>query len=314
MGGETMRHIMFFLLLGLMLAACSQEYEIVDTAPNEPSEKATAESIEIKGSDTLLQLVSNMAEAYSAGNQVRISVTGGGSGTGIAALINGEIDIADASRKIKEKEIIMAGERGTNPWEFVIARDMLSVIVHEDNTVRQLTFDEIGQIFRGEIVNWEEVGGDDQEITLYGRQSTSGTYAFFMEHVLEADYSPEMRNMEGNQAILDAVRQDDSGIGYAGLGYIVDESGNQADGINVVEVGDGDGEYISPLDKDKMPDYPISRELYQYLAEKPEENSAVYNFLLFELSDQGQSIVEDTGFVRLTAKDIQYNNEQLAKI
>jgi len=274
------------------------------------------EDLEIKGSDTLLQMVSSLAESYSEVEpSARISVTGGGSGVGIASLINGEIDIADASRKIEEDEIKQASNNGVDIWEFIIARDMLSVIVNEDNSVSELTMDEIGKIYRGEINNWEELGGEDKEITLYGRQSTSGTYIFFMEHVLEGDYSAKMRNMEGNQAILDAVKQDKSGIGYVGVGYLADENGKQISRIDVIKVAkDKSSEYISPLNKEKLPDYSISRPLYQYFANKPAKNSASYNFLIFELSAQGRDVIQKSGFDEITEIDNQHNEELLEKI
>jgi len=274
------------------------------------------EDIEIKGSDTLLQLVSNSAEAYSEVNPTaRISVTGGGSGGGIAALINGKIDIADASRPIKEKELKQAEERGIKPWEFIIARDMLSVTVNENNPISKLTVEQVSSIYKGEITNWKEVGGKDQKITLYGRQSTSGTYVFFMEEIVKGDYSAKMRNMEGNQAILDAVKQDQTGIGYVGIGYIVDEKGNQVSGIKIIKIAkDEDSVYVSPLEESKHSEYPISRPLFQYLAKKPVKDSAIYNFLIFELSNEGQQIVKKSGFVPITADDMKYNEELLDKI
>ena len=274
------------------------------------------EDIEIKGSDTLLQLVSNSAEAYSEVNPTaRISVTGGGSGGGIAALINGKIDIADASRPIKEKELKQAEERGIKPWEFIIARDMLSVTVNENNPISKLTVEQVSSIYKGEITNWKEVGGKDQKITLYGRQSTSGTYVFFMEEIVKGDYSAKMRNMEGNQAILDAVKQDQTGIGYVGIGYIVDEKGNQVSGIKIIKIAkDEDSVYVSPLEESKHSEYPISRPLFQYLAKKPVKDSPIYNFLIFELSNEGQQIVKKSGFVPITADDMKYNEELLDKI
>ena len=268
--------------------------------------------IEIAGSDTLLQLVSGLAESYSKQNpNVKISVTGGGSGAGIASLINGNIDIADASRKIKQEELDNAAANGVKPFEFVIANDMLSVIVNEDNPVKKLTIDQLSEIFKGNITNWKQVGGDDKEITLYGRQSTSGTYTFFMEDVVKGDYSPEMRNLEGNQAILDAVKQDSSGIGYAGLGYIADESGNKVSGINVIEVSKNNLDYFSPLNKQDLAVYPISRALFQYFSKKPEKGSAAYNFLMFELGKGGQDIVKQSGFMELTSSDVAHNNQKL---
>jgi phosphate transport system substrate-binding protein len=135
-----------------------------------------------------------------------------------------------------------------------------------------------------------------------------------MEEIVKEDYSPAMRNMEGNQAILDAVKQDKTGIGYIGIGYIVDENSKQVNGINVLKVAERDDiSYISPLDESKLSEYPIYRPLFQYTAKKPVEGSAVYNFLMFELSGEGQEIVEDTGFVRITSKDRQHNTDMFLK-
>ena len=274
----------YLVVFGILLVLAT--IVIIFLSGNKSSGNVIADTgkIEITGSDTLLQLVSGLAESYSKQNpNVKISVTGGGSGAGIASLINGNIDIADASRKIKQEELDNAAANGVKPFEFVIANDMLSVIVNEDNPVKKLTIDQLSEIFKGNITNWKQVGGDDKEITLYGRQSTSGTYTFFMEDVVKGDYSPEMRNLEGNQAILDAIKQDSSGIGYAGLGYIADESGNKVSGINVIEVSKNNLDYFSPLNKQDLAVYPISRALFQYFSKKPEKGSAAYNFLMFEL-------------------------------
>jgi len=303
-------YLIIVLLLVVLTAGCINKNRITGEVAKD------IKYIEIKGSDTLLQLVSNMAEAYSSiDSSAKISVTGGGSGGGIAALINDQADIADASREIKSTEIKQANDNGIDVLGFIIARDMVSVTVNENNPVSELTMEQIGKIYKGEITNWKELGGKDQEITLYGRQSSSGTYSFFMEHVLKGDYSTKMRNMDGNQAIIDAVRQDESGIGYVGIGYLVDENGNQVSGINVLKVAkDKDSEYISPLDKEKLPDYTISRPLYQYFANKPVKDSALYNFLTFELSMQGKEIVTKSGFDDITSTDNAHNEELLGKI
>lgn len=269
-------------------------------------------ALEVKGSDTLLQLVSNMAEAFaSQDSETRISVTGGGSGTGIAALINGEVSIADSSRSIKEKEINLAKEQGIDIIEVRVARDMLTVITNEENPLKELSKDQVGQIFRGEITNWKDVGGDDSPITLYGRQSTSGTYVFFLEEVVEGEYSPKMRNMEGNQAILEGVRQDKTGVGYVGLGYVKDDAGNQVEGITVLDISDTSISAISPLDVTKRGEYPISRPLFQYLADEPKLGSPLYEFIKFELSSEGQKIVEEVGFVELNSEDLAANAKNI---
>jgi phosphate transport system substrate-binding protein len=277
----------------------------------------SGESLEIKGSDTLVQLVADMAESYNEAHpDADVVVTGGGSGTGIAALINQEVNIADASRSIKAEEIDQAKAKDIEPWEFIIARDGLTVIVNPENPVTELTMNQIGAIYRGEITNWNQVGGEDGEITLYGRQSTSGTYEFFLEHVVnweqaeKQDYSPRMLNMEGNKAIADGVTADPSGIGYIGVGYVTGE-------IQVVNVAkDNESDYYSPLDASNIEQglYPITRPLYQYTSGKPDKDSITYDFLVFELSEEGQKIVKNAGFYPVNLADRAHNEEKISAI
>lgn len=297
-----------YLILGILSAAV-----IIAGCTGQPS----GESLDIKGSDTLVQLVADMAESYNEAHpDADVIVTGGGSGTGIAALINGEVNIADASRPIKAKEIDQAKAKGIEPWEFIIARDGLAVIVNPGNPVTELTMDQVGAIYRGEITDWNQVGGEDGEITLYGRQSTSGTYEFFLEHVVnweqaeKQDYSPGMLNMEGNKAIADGVTMDPSGIGYIGVGYVTGE-------IQVVNVAkDDESDYYSPLDASSVEQglYPITRPLYQYTSGKPDKDSITYDFLLFELSEEGQKIVENAGFYPINLDDRAHNEEKISAI
>lgn len=275
------------------------------------------ESLDIKGSDTLVQLVADMAQTYMENNPgTDVMVTGGGSGTGLAALINGEVDIATSSRSITTSEIENARINGIDPWEFIIARDGLAVVVNPDNQLRNLTLEQIGAIYRGDVSNWDRVGGADMEITLYGRQSTSGTYEFFLEHVVnwqqarKWDYSPTMRTMEGNRAITDAVAADPSGIGYVGIGYVTDT-------IRVIHVArDTSSGYSSPLDENNIENdlYPITRPLYQYTKGKPGKDSLVYSFLRSELSDSGQDIVRRNGFYPINRDDKARNLEKISAI
>ncbi|HIH42544.1 TPA: PstS family phosphate ABC transporter substrate-binding protein [Candidatus Woesearchaeota archaeon] len=309
---KAQKYMMVCIIIALsgIIAACS-----ANVAQQEIKQKASGKEIVIKGSDTIVQLVANLAEAYSVNNpSVRLSVTGGGSGTGIAALINGEVEIADSSRAIKDKELKQAEANGIKALEFIIARDMLSVIVNPDNPIDRLTIEQVSRIFKGEITNWKDVGGNNEKISLFGRQSTSGTYIYFQEEVVKDDYSPEMRNMEGTQAIVDATRQDKSSIGYAGLGYIVDENGKLLDGIKVVQIAkDGDSEFITPLDASKIADYAINRPLFQYVVQKPDA-FASYNFILFELSKEGQDIVKSSGYDKILEQDRLQNEKVLGLI
>ena len=264
--------------------------------------------LQIKGSDTLINLVQRLAEEYMKKNPEKyIAVTGGGSGTGIAALINGKCDIADASRLMKSKEISQANERGINPKRVVIAMDGLSVITNARNSVDKLTVDEIGKIFRGEITNWKEIGGNNMPITLYGRQSNSGTFVFFRDAVLKGDYSQRMKRMNGNAQIVEAVKQDTSGIGYVGVGYVKD-----AEGINVVRAALKKGmEYASPLNPYdvKSGKYPIVRPLNQYINGTPK--GEVRNFIAFELSQEGQKIVKEEGFYPIPDEYREFNEKSM---
>lgn len=270
--------------------------------------------MQVKGSDTLVNLVQILSEEYMTKNsRSPIAILGGGSGTGIAALINGTCDIANHSRPMKEKEIEMAKERGVVPRTFVIAVDGLSVIVNGNNTVSRLTMDQIGAMFRGEIKNWKEVGGTDSTISLYGRQSNSGTYGFFQEHVLgNQNYSPHMKQMNGNAQIVEGVTADKLGIGYVGVGYVVDAQGNVKKGIKILSVSsDTSSAAFSPLDKAAVDsgDYPIARGLLQSTAGVP--TGAVLEFIRFELSPEGQKIVEREGFFPVGAAQMAENEKNM---
>jgi phosphate transport system substrate-binding protein len=264
--------------------------------------------IQIKGSDTLINLVQKLSEVYMDKNPGKyIAVTGGGSGTGIAALMNGKCDIADASRNMKPKEVTRATSRGIEPKRVVIALDGLSVIVNGGNTVDRLTMGQIGKIFRGEVTNWKDVGGPDKPITLYGRQSNSGTFVLFRDMVLKGDYSPKMKRMNGNSQIVEAVKTDSTGIGYVGVGYV-----KNAAGITVLKVASFEGApYASPLKTEdvKSGKYPIARPLNQYINGTPK--GAVRDFIAFELSPEGQKIVEEEGFFPVPKEYVEFNKRSV---
>lgn len=300
-----------FILVGLGL------FSLIKSKDTSSPQLQPQESLTIKGSDTEVQLVSNLAEGFTQKSpQAKISVTGGGSGVGIASLLNGEIDIANSSRKMKDEENKQAKDKNLNVQEFILAVDGLAIIVHPTSQVTKLTLEDISNIFKGTITNWKEVGGKDEKITLYGRQSTSGTHVFFRDSVVKDDYSPEMRNMEGSQAIVDAVKTDTSGVGYVGVGYVKLKDGNPRSDIKIVAVSkDQQSKEITPLDKEavKKGDYPISRLIYQYLPSTPKSGSELEKFLRFEMSSEGQIIVEKAGFYSLSEQDINKNESILQK-
>ncbi|MBN2198453.1 MAG: PstS family phosphate ABC transporter substrate-binding protein [Candidatus Aminicenantes bacterium] len=277
--------------------------------------------IQIKGSDTLVNLVQILAEEYMDKNPgAMLAVMGGGSGTGISGLINQTCDIADHSREWKEKEFVQAREKGIQPRIFVIAVDGLSVIVHASNPVKKLTLAQLGAIYRGEITNWKAVGGPDKKISLYGRQSNSGTYVFMQEFVLgDRNYSKDMKEMNGNAQIIEGIagdergrRGDESGIGYVGVGYLYDASGQIRKGLKVVPIAKDDASpAFMPTDKAAVDsgDYPVARALYQSTNGKP--SPAVAAFLKFEMSPEGQKIVAREGFFAISPKHIAENEKNL---
>ncbi len=262
--------------------------------------------LQIKGSDTLINLVQRLSEVYMEENPGDyIAVTGGGSGTGVAALINKKCDVANASRLMKPKEVAQAVERKVDVRRVVIAIDGLSVIVNPNNPITKLTVDQIGRIFRGEVKNWKELGGNDVAITLYGRQSNSGTFVFFRDAILKNDYSQKMNRMNGNAQIVEAIKRDKSGIGYVGVGYV-----KVAKGLTVLKVASREGgEYADPLNANdvKSGKYPISRPLNQYVNGSPK--GKVKKFLQFELSAKGQKIIEAEGFFPISEDYITFNKK-----
>jgi phosphate transport system substrate-binding protein len=259
----------------------------------------------IKGSDTIVNLAQRLAESYMEKNlKASMAVTGGGSGVGIAALINGQIAVANSSRPMNAKEVAAAKENGIIPVEINLAIDGLCVITSEAVGLKSLTNDQIGAIFRGDVSNWSDVGGLNLPISLYGRQPNSGTYVFFQEHILKnKNYSPKMKQMNGNAQIIEGIKAEKGGIGYVGVGYVYDENKNVIGGIRVLDVAkDAKSKAVSPLIPENVKTglYPISRPLYQYVSGKPK--GAVRDFIAFELGAEGQKIVEEMGFYAISAK------------
>jgi phosphate transport system substrate-binding protein len=271
-----------------------------------------AKMIQIKGSDTLVNLVQILAEEYMSKNPgVGIAVLGGGSGTGITGLINKTCDIADHSREWKQKEIDQAWEKGVAPRFFVIAVDGLSIIVNEKNTLERLTMAQVGALYRGEVKNWKALGGPDKPVSLYGRQSNSGTYVFMQEHVLgNKNYSTDMKEMNGNAQIIEGVIQDEGGVGYVGVGYLYDKDGKIRSGLKILNISkEPNGQAYSPLDKDAVDTkkYPVSRPLFQAVNGRP--SGEIVKFLMWETGPEGQKIVEREGFYTVGG-DYQALNEK----
>jgi len=268
--------------------------------------------VQVKGSDSELNLVQRLAEIFMQKNPgANIAITGGGSGTGIAALINKQTDIANSSREMEPKEEETARKAGVQPFRIVIATDAVSILTHPSNPLSKFTLDQIGKIFRGDITNWKEVGGKDAKISLYGRQSNSGTFVFLRDFVLKGDYSPNMKAMNGNAQIVESLKRDTEGIGYAAVGYVVNEKEEVMPGIKIVNVSkDAKSEAYSPAKMENVMSlrYPITRPLNHYTNGKP--TGKVLDFLRFELSDEGQTIVRKEGFFPVQKQWKEFNQKQ----
>ncbi|OGD19167.1 MAG: hypothetical protein A2W03_05695 [Candidatus Aminicenantes bacterium RBG_16_63_16] len=275
---------------------------------------AQKKMLQIKGSDTMVNLVQILAEEYMAKNPgTALAVLGGGSGTGITAIINQTCDIANHSREWKQKEIDLAWEKGVKPRFFVIAVDGLSIIVHQSNPLEKLTMEELGAIYRGEIKNWQMIGGPDKPVSLYGRQSNSGTYVFMQKHVLgNKNYSTDMKEMNGNAQIIEGVLQDEGGIGYVGVGYLYGRDGKIRKGLKVLNIAkDAKAPAYSALDKAAVDsgNYPVARPLYQATKGRPEGVAAA--FIAWETGPEGQKIVEREGFFTIGAGHREQNEKNL---
>jgi phosphate transport system substrate-binding protein len=254
-----------------------------------------AGDITVKGSDTLVILAQKWAETYMSKHpDVKIQVTGGGSGVGFAALENRGTDIADASRRIKPKEKEACIKSfGKVPREYKVAIDGLSVYVNNDNPVKELTLPQLKGIFTGKTKNWKEIGGKDAPITLYSRENSSGTYDFFKEHVLEGqDFDASAQTMQGTAALLQAVDKDPNGIGYGGAAY---GAGARALGIKK----DGSAAAVMPTEETVLnQSYPIWRYLYNYV-NPTLDKSEVHDYLSWIRTDEGQKIVKEIGYYPL---------------
>jgi len=290
-----MKKVLIYCLL-LFLIGCSRN--------TTDSIGVKEKTIQIKGSDTIVNLVQAWVEEFAKLRPgVNIGITGGGSGTGFAALLNGTCDIAMASRAIEDKEIKLAKEKNIKPVEFIVGLDGLAVVVHPKNPVSKLTMDEVRDIFMGNIKNWKEVGGEDRTIVILSRESNSGTHMFFKEHVLRKgnkkgteEFSPSALLMPSSQTIVNEVMQNPNAIGYVGIGYL----SNYLKAIAIAK--DRKSKYIEPKIESVMNfSYAISRPLYLYTPNEP--SGVVKDFINFALSNEGQKIVRKVDFVPIKKVD-----------
>ncbi len=248
-----------------------------------------ADGVVIKGSTTVLPIAQAEVDAYMKLHPgVQLSLSGGGSGDGIKALIDGSTDIANSSREIKKEEIELAKTKGVNPVATVIAHDALTPVVNPKNKVKDLTIDQLSQIYQGNITNWKEVGGDDLEIVVISRDSSSGTFESWAEFVMKkTKVTPRAQMLASSGALFTAVSKNKNAIAYIGIGYV-------KKGVKGLSVNGIPATQETALSKQ----FPLSRELYMYTNGEPKGEAA--KFIAFVKSDEGQQLVLKEGFVPLT--------------
>src|SRR5262245_26808340 len=274
------------LLVMILVAGCA--------VPPDQQGSAGSRVVTVKGSDTMVQLGQRWAERYMKNHpNATIQVTGGGSGTGIAALINGTTQICQASRAMNDAEkASVQFQHKADAVEVPVALDALAIYVNQQNPIDHLTIEQVRRIFRGEFTNWKEVGGPDATIVLYGRENNSGTYVFFKEHVLaNADFAAKYQTLPGTAAVTNAVSKDRLGIGYGGIGYATDVK-------RIAIAKDASSQPVTPDVQNVYNNaYPLSRSLFWYTAGNP--TGLVKEFQDWVLSAEGQKIVSEVGYYPL---------------
>ncbi|MDW7732150.1 MAG: phosphate ABC transporter substrate-binding protein [Methanolobus sp.] len=272
--------------------ASESEADIRAQMTSDEPENLTAMNSEIfiKGSDTILPASNAASEAYMKLHpEYKVIVIGGGSSLGIASFIEGEVEIAMASRKIKESEIETASNKGIEPIETIIAWDGISIIVNKDNPLESLSIEQLRDIYTGKITNWKELGGNDEEIEVLVRDSSSGTYGFFKEHVLnDEEYYQSAITEPNTEAIVGEVAEDSAAIGYIGLAYMDDS-------VKMLGLGTEDEIFYPEAELIRQGTYPLARPLQYYTNGRPEE--VVKEYIDFVLSDAGQEIIANVGYL-----------------
>jgi phosphate transport system substrate-binding protein len=285
--------IVFALTLAALVAACGGERRAASNGDRPAPAASSNRPITIKGSDTMVILGQRLAEQYMTSNRgAVVQINGGGSGTGIAALINGTADLAMASRPMTDAEKAKARQaRGADVVEHPVALDALGVFVHAGNPVKELAIAQIKDIFQGKTRNWSEVGGSNAPIVLYGRESSSGTYDYFREHVLaKEDFSPTVQTLQGTAAIINAVGQDRNGIGYGGIAY--------ARNVRPLPVSANGKPAVAPSEASVADNsYPLSRKLFFYYPSNAPER--VRRFSQWSVTPDAQALVTKVGYFPL---------------
>lgn len=290
------RNLSLALAVFALVACGGREERPATSGPESP---ASGKPLTVKGSDTMVILTQRLAEEYMkvhAGEVVQVN--GGGSGTGIAALINGTVDLAMASRPMKDEEKQKTAQsRGAEVVEQPIALDALAVFVNGANPIQQLTIAQVRDLFQGKVKNWKEIGGKDAPVILYGRESSSGTYDYFREHVLDkGDFAAAVQTLQGTAAIINAVGHDANGVGYGGIAYAKDVrplaiSAEGAAPVAPSETSVADGSY------------PLSRKLFFYYPQNAPERAK--KFAEWALTPEAQALVTEVGYFPLSTTAVE---------
>jgi phosphate transport system substrate-binding protein len=279
-------HLILIIILLICAGGCKESVD-----PNEPTG-----FIQVKGSDTIVNAAQMVSEEFMKDYpHVFVAVTGGGSGVGIASLINGTCDVATASREMKQKEIEIANKHGVTPKEFTVAYDGVAVIVNEKNPIERLSIEELHKIFTGKVTNWKKLGGKDLEIVTLSREVSSGTHLYFKEEVVQLgkkgsteEFSDKTLLLTSSQAIVEEVAANEAAVGYLGMGYVSERT-------KAILVAKDGIAYPPNTDNVKQKKYPLSRPLFFYTNGEP--NGVTKLFIDFALSPKGQQQFRETGFV-----------------
>ncbi len=303
------------LLTVTVFAGCGRGTKKAEAPANNESEIVQQDlprgSFSAQGSDTMVNMGQFLAEYYmdNVNLGAAIAVTGGGSGTGIAALINNNVDLAQSSRQIRDSEIEQAAANGVEVFEFIVAQDGLAIYLNAENPIDELNFAQLKGILTGKITNWSEVGwADGGHIDVFSRQSNSGTYVFINENVMHGeDWAPGTRFQPGSSQVIEGVRADRGGIGYSGVGFLTE-------GVKVISVSREEGQpAVSPLVAANVSDgsYPIARPLFFYTNGYPQ--GVLLDYLEWVLSPEGQQVVVDTGFYGIHGEYRRANNRTFGR-
>jgi len=282
------------------------EVEEVEETDDSADEEMPAGSLSVQGSDTMVNMGSNLAEVYmdTVNPDAAISVTGGGSGTGIAALINDNVDIAQVSRTMTDEEIAEAEANDVEIFEFIVGQDGLAIYLNDENPIDELDVEQLKAILTGEITDWGEFGWDEGgQIDVFSRQSNSGTYVYINENIMDGkDWAPGTRFQPGSSQVVEGVIADKSGIGYSGIGYLTD-------GVKAIKVANVGEEAVSPEEAENVSDgsYPIARPLFFYTNGFPE--GVMLHYLEWVLSEAGQDVVVQSGFYGIHGEYQQINDD-----